>query len=374
MTTMMRTLLVRVAACVLGVMAMVATAHASDGSSTAEADNNAGGIPDVWEMDGARFDLAALKLEVFAAPIASVGGSSLRLKLGGGLPCKTMAGQPAHQRHFSDDSATAACMLVPGVPPNVAASTAGARISLLDAGNPGIGFVVSLQGGDHCEVVKRGRKLDARFLCDPTGARRSVTAWEGQGMNVCHYVMEIRTQQACPAHTTSARPVEPLLSGVSGCASDTDTSTSGCKQGMTLVVHGRGFQHNVAAADVLIGDATCLNTRIMSNWQLTCTLPDVPSLHPTLEVRLHHADGEPTVLRVENAVTYAPSPQRLHHQFQTFEDLGVGGLNKEISEIYRRVFQSRALPSNIVSALGIKHIKGILLYGPPGSGKTLVAR
>ncbi|KAJ2705739.1 transport between ER and Golgi ATPase protein [Coemansia sp. IMI 203386] len=57
-----------------------------------------------------------------------------------------------------------------------------------------------------------------------------------------------------------------------------------------------------------------------------------------------------------------------------FEDLGVGGLDKEFTKILRRAFVSRIFPSNFVDQLGIQHVKGILLYGPPGTGKTLMAR
>jgi vesicle-fusing ATPase len=57
-----------------------------------------------------------------------------------------------------------------------------------------------------------------------------------------------------------------------------------------------------------------------------------------------------------------------------FEELGIGGLDKEFSSIFRRAFASRVLPSDVVKKLGIKHVKGILLYGPPGTGKTLIAR
>lgn len=57
-----------------------------------------------------------------------------------------------------------------------------------------------------------------------------------------------------------------------------------------------------------------------------------------------------------------------------FEDMGIGGLDKEFSAIFRRAFASRIFPPGLIEQLGIQHVKGILLFGPPGTGKTLIAR
>lgn len=72
--------------------------------------------------------------------------------------------------------------------------------------------------------------------------------------------------------------------------------------------------------------------------------------------------------------------------------MGIGGLDAEFAEIFRRAFASRVFPPALVEKLGIEHVKGlllnpqppfsktinkvsgILLHGPPGTGKTLIAR
>ena len=57
-----------------------------------------------------------------------------------------------------------------------------------------------------------------------------------------------------------------------------------------------------------------------------------------------------------------------------FNEMGVGGLDAEISNIFRRAFTTRLYPAAYLEKYGIHHVKGILLYGPPGTGKTLIAR
>ena len=57
-----------------------------------------------------------------------------------------------------------------------------------------------------------------------------------------------------------------------------------------------------------------------------------------------------------------------------FEDMGIGGLDKEFSAIFRRAFASRIFPPGLIQNMGVQHVRGILLYGPPGTGKTLIAR
>ncbi|KAL0035187.1 hypothetical protein WJX79_005010 [Trebouxia sp. C0005] len=68
------------------------------------------------------------------------------------------------------------------------------------------------------------------------------------------------------------------------------------------------------------------------------------------------------------------APQLFKHKEFNFEKLGIGGLDNQFEQIFRRAFASRVFPPSVVERLGIHHVKGVLLFGPPGTGKTLIAR
>lgn len=65
---------------------------------------------------------------------------------------------------------------------------------------------------------------------------------------------------------------------------------------------------------------------------------------------------------------------RLFERGFNFQAMGIGGLDNEFADIFRRAFASRVFPPEVLRKMGIKHVRGMLLYGPPGCGKTLIAR
>ena len=98
---------------------------------------------------------------------------------------------------------------------------------------------------------------------------------------------------------------------------------------------------------------------------------------------IHFVTKENYVLNIELPLGCTSSLARLDLQNENtsifksnfnFEEIGIGGLDKQFKIIFRRAFSSRLLPKNLISDLGINHVRGIILHGPPGTGKTLIAR
>lgn len=80
-----------------------------------------------------------------------------------------------------------------------------------------------------------------------------------------------------------------------------------------------------------------------------------------------------STIQIKGSAKKAPPNAILAPNFK-FEDMGIGGLDSEFANIFRRAFASRVFPPGLVEKLGIQHVKGLLLFGPPGTGKTLMAR
>lgn len=58
--------------------------------------------------------------------------------------------------------------------------------------------------------------------------------------------------------------------------------------------------------------------------------------------------------------------QLFKHKEFNFERLGIGGLDVQFEQIFRRAFASRVFPPSVIERLGIRHVRGVLLFGPPG--------
>ncbi|CCE61465.1 hypothetical protein TPHA_0A03890 [Tetrapisispora phaffii CBS 4417] len=127
-----------------------------------------------------------------------------------------------------------------------------------------------------------------------------------------------------------------------------------------------------------IFDINIRNIQMIDLGDVDASSPSVTGIEAkgilTKQTQLNFFKGKDGLVNLKSSNSLRPRSDAVIRSDFKFEDLGVGGLDKEFTKIFRRAFASRIFPPAVIEKLGITHVKGLLLYGPPGTGKTLIAR
>ncbi len=98
-------------------------------------------------------------------------------------------------------------------------------------------------------------------------------------------------------------------------------------------------------------------------------------LNPNESIKIISFETEIKLISTDKSISIETSDTKeLFKGDFNFIEMGIGGLDKQFEIIFRRAFSSRLIPEKILKNLGVNHIRGLMLYGPAGTGKTLIAR
>ncbi len=264
---------------------------------------------------------------------------STQLSLGGSVPCEDGGGQALE--------GVASCIHVPTLPPTSCGVHPAQEVRLISRAQPYAGIELVFRGGVICPPTRQPRQTTVRIRCDRSRKRDSptdmeLTASEGTGSDICKYVVEVTSAFGCPTGLATSGHVPLALNGVEGCRNDPDSPlTRDCRPGSKLVLFGKGFRPDASYAVTLHPSGiVCQEVQTIDLISLSCTLPtNLPAgiAEPQSLRLLQTRDGQSASAMLADAVTFRqPTPS---FSAAIFRNLGVGGLDQEITELYRRVFQ-----------------------------------
>lgn len=245
-------------------------------------------------------------------------------------------------------------------------------------------------------------------------------AYEGERKEVCHYFVEFPpSKYGCPmdqngetssqhsnlplSHTFNNLPLSsenegqakvevypppakpppppPEVSAVTGCRDSAPArTTKDCHFAgqIKLIIHGRNFhiafckseegpmtfittkctQSFVNDVAVFVGNVQCSSVVLISQYQINCTLVNGAGSDQDVVIKVKAPSlesGWAVKARLTGAVSFK---ERVNYRerFSKFVELGVGGLKKEIDELYRRAFASRGKGLTLAHSLKLEPI------------------
>ncbi len=257
------------------------------------------------------------------------------------------------------------------------------RIEQLEPNIPGHGIQLIYEEGEICEVTKIPRKTIMKLPCDekveyPVQNFHPKQAREGQKKEICQYFIEFPPSKfGCPigAHSDHAGSnseqedvtvtnfvanLVPQLLAVTGCQdSDPARTTEECHYAgkIRLVLHGinlhalcsppvlsntecvRGFDSQFS---VYIGEVKCSLINLVSQHEINCTVESGSGKDKDVTlIRNSVVEGSDEPVAVLKSAVSFKEKINYRERFSKFVEMGVGGMKREIDELFRRAFASR---------------------------------
>lgn len=344
---------------------------------------------------GIKFDFSELRNDQFITTLSSPKNAKLQVKI-----CNRFNCDKSNVKSYG-------CIYVEGLEPESTGKDK--QIVPLEKNAISAGVKIRITDGAMCEVTKKARTTELHLPCvteytADVGILRIKEAFEGSQNNICNYtVIFSPSKYGCPFSSNHRISHVPKITAVAGCVDSSPLlNTKNCKPGHTITIYGMYFYSIVTGKNsgfdnihyqrdtlkipattyataqyqnqILVGEEICKDLTIISEFVMKCKLPTVKvgiGLDLSL-IQLSRDNKISTVALFPNAISF--KEKNIHNVMSKLTEFGVGGLKKEIKELYRRAFASRDIDETILENLGIGHVRGVLFYGPPGSGKTLLAR
>jgi proteasome regulatory subunit len=124
-------------------------------------------------------------------------------------------------------------------------------------------------------------------------------------------------------------------------------------------------------SDILPNGRVVVRNANGMNFLVNCSSNILPGLEKNMRVSMNQHSLAITEILPDESDPYVSAAEIIEKPNVSFDD--IGGLDAQVTELRETVELSIKKP-HLFEKMGIEPPKGILLFGPPGCGKTLLAK